>query len=104
MPDRCPAETLGMRCDLDAGHNSPHRHEDNGGVATWEPRYVGDLRRALEDAQQDPWRFHLKEVLDAIGPELTCEAIRDANDALDEAEARDAALAAQSQGSGRGGA
>lgn len=97
MPDRC-AETFGMRCDLDAGHNSPHRHEEPGGVTTWEPRYVGELRRGLEDAQRDPWRFHLKEVLDAIGPELTCEAIRDANEALDAAEARDAALEAASQG------
>lgn len=93
MAEQCPAESLGMRCQLDVGHNSPHRNEDGGGVTTWEPRYVGELRRALEDAQRDPWRFHLKEVLDSIGPELTCEAIRDANDALDEAERRDEAIA-----------
>jgi hypothetical protein len=92
MPDQCPAETIGVRCQLDAGHNSPHRNEDRGGTTTWEPRYVGDLRRAVEDMQRDPWRFHLKEVLDAIGPELTCEAIQDANETLDNAERRDQAL------------
>lgn len=92
MAERCPATTMGTQCELDAGHNSPHRSDDEAAKMTWEPSYVGDLRRALRDAQEDPWRFHLKEVLDAIGPELTCDAIKDANEALDQAEARDEAI------------
>jgi len=44
----CAATTLGVTCQLPAGHDSPHRHEDEGGITTWEPRYVGELRREVE--------------------------------------------------------
>lgn len=48
----CGAEQalFGVQCQLDHGHDGPHRHEDAGGTMTWEPRYVADLRRELEEA------------------------------------------------------
>lgn len=42
----CGAEQslFGVQCAEEYGHDGPHRHEDEGGVLTWEPRYVGTLR------------------------------------------------------------
>jgi hypothetical protein len=46
----CGAEQqlFGVQCQLPFGHNEPHKHEDANGVVTWEPTYVGDLRRQVE--------------------------------------------------------
>ncbi len=38
-------------CELPAGHNSPHENNDQDCRMTWEPLYVADLRRELEDAR-----------------------------------------------------
>lgn len=66
MADRCPVtgSFSGERCELEANHNSPHRRELEDGVMTWEPAYVGDLRRALEDAQREALALR-QEDLDA---------------------------------------
>jgi hypothetical protein len=37
-------------CQLEAGHDGPHQHKDDQGTMTWEPRYVAELRRDLEEA------------------------------------------------------
>lgn len=48
----CGAEQtlFGVQCQSEHGHDGPHLHEDAGGTMTWEPRYVADLRRELEEA------------------------------------------------------
>ena len=84
--DRCPAVCgLGaVRCELPNRHNSPHENSENGRL-TWEPNYVGDLRRELEDGAWR-WRSLLSDVLDDIGEALTSEAIVDARESLADAQ------------------
>ncbi len=54
--DRCSAVSgigADYRCQLPKGHNSPHENTDSGSRMTWEPRYVADLRRELEDLRRE---------------------------------------------------
>ena len=84
----CPARAAGgPQCQLPEGHNSPHRHEDEYGKTTWEPRYVGDLRRELEGGVWR-WRGLLADVLEEMPDAWHSEAIDEARAALKEAEER----------------
>src|SRR5690349_1618108 len=46
----CGAEQtlFGVQCQLPLGHDDPHRHKGEMGTVTWEPKYVGELRRELD--------------------------------------------------------
>jgi hypothetical protein len=76
----CGAEQqlFGVQCQLPFGHNEPHKHEDANGVVTWEPTYVGDLRRQVE---------RLTEALDGLAHaarEFSTEADYTVQEAVEE--------------------
>lgn len=86
--ERCPMVARGTleRCELEEGHNSPHQASGDWGKMTWEPGYVGDLRREIEGGV---WRWQglLADVLEEIPEAWHSEAIDEAREALREAEA-----------------
>jgi hypothetical protein len=76
--DRCESVSgfgEDIRCALPKGHDYPHKAED--GHMTWEPIYVANLRREVENGPRR-WRLLLADVLDDIGTELHSEAIDEA--------------------------
>jgi hypothetical protein len=48
---------FGVQCERPFGHDGPHEHKDDQGTTTWEPAYVGLLRKEAE---------RLREALDDL--------------------------------------
>lgn len=102
-----PAGMPDVFCHHPAGHgDGPHEAEGSWGTVTWEPRYVGDLRREAEDRDRhiSSLRYALREaemaLLDVTRTRKTDAwgnavdraraALVDVREALDEGEADDA--------------
>jgi len=82
LTERCPArvEFGDLRCELPAGHNSQHENTEHGKL-TWEPAYVGDLRRELRNGSWR-WKSLLEGVLSDLGPAMRAQSVDDAREAL----------------------